>query len=887
VKSIVLISVLALALNANAQCPTPTITLQGAPPPLVCTNTGGTYTYATESGKTQYTWYFDQATGASVVSGQGTNQVTVKYSNATTGSLKVDYFQSGCSYLTGSTTLNVLAAPVATITGPATACTLTNFTLSTASGKSNYSWSQVSPNGSEFPIPASLIISGQGTDLITLRWNIQATVKFAVRYLDASQNGCYTYGTINTQLFNAAFTTIGGNLAPCLSGNTFQYFTQTGYPTYEWTVPVGEEIIFGQNTSGLQVRWHSIGPKTLTVKYGCMTTPYSVTVNVSDVPPVYTITGPTTLPCPGVSASYSVPSGMSTYNWTVAGDGQIQSGGGTNSISVKWASGPGGIIILNYANAAGCITSIPPYTALVDGPKIAPGSNIGCINSTGNVYATDSGMSNYTWNVTSGGAITSGQGTNSIQVSWTSLGAKTVSVSYTGSVNGCTTTTPITRTVNVRSLPVATISGPATACQNVQVGSFQTQQSQSATYQWIVSSGTVNWITSPGLGYNAFATFSSAGNQTISVQYTDIFGCTSLPVSKAVAVTPVATPGITGSVAPCLQSQATYSSGAGKAGYNWTITNGAVISGANTNTIQVGWLSAGAGKVELTTNEGGGCTSPIASLNVNVINGTGTAPTINIPGMEYAGGVGQWCADYQFDLYVTPTNALSYTYYTNGVPETPTASSMAMIRDHSPGNFTHGVMVQYANGCSSYAEKAINNIAGATGIVTGPDNTFVNFNTTFDLTTTPTQNVSNYHWTLINGIVSSTTTTAGVSFPIPGDQTIAATWDYLGCKCQPDPLYPPLTFPAFKSFTVWDYTISPNPANNTVTITLPQSIHPVLNYELRNSLSLIMTSGQITSGNASVNINTTSLANGQYYVTCYFEAGSGKPFLTKALQVNH
>ena len=80
---------------------------------------------------------------------------------------------------------------------------------------------------------------------------------------------------------------------------------------------------------------------------------------------------------------------------------------------------------------------------------------------TGNVYTTEAGMSNYLWTVSAGGTITAGGGTgsNMVTVTWTTTGAKTVTVNYTN-VNGCTATSPTTYNVTVNPLPVPTIAGP-------------------------------------------------------------------------------------------------------------------------------------------------------------------------------------------------------------------------------------------------------------------------------------------------------------------------------------------------------------------------------------------------------------------------------------------
>jgi len=93
------------------------------------------------------------------------------------------------------------------------------------------------------------------------------------------------------------------------------------------------------------------------------------------------------------------------------------------------------------------ITRSIVVTPTITGPATA------CVNSDDNVYTTESGNSNYTWNI-SGGTITTG-GTETdytITVTWKTAGSHTVSVNYT-SVTGCTPATPTVYDVNVTSLP--------------------------------------------------------------------------------------------------------------------------------------------------------------------------------------------------------------------------------------------------------------------------------------------------------------------------------------------------------------------------------------------------------------------------------------------------
>lgn len=89
------------------------------------------------------------------------------------------------------------------------------------------------------------------------------------------------------------------------------------------------------------------------------------------------------------------------------------------------------------------------------------GSTSVCAGSTGNVYTTQAGNTNYSWTVSAGGTITAGAGTSAITVSWITAGTASLSVTYTGA-NGCFPAGPgnHTVTVNAQAGPAGSITGP-------------------------------------------------------------------------------------------------------------------------------------------------------------------------------------------------------------------------------------------------------------------------------------------------------------------------------------------------------------------------------------------------------------------------------------------
>src|SRR5690606_15433006 len=106
--------------------------------------------------------------------------------------------------------------------------------------------------------------------------------------------------------------------------------------------------------------------------------------------------------------------------------------------------------------ANGCEASAPTvYNVNVNNlpsPSIT-GLDEVCNHSTGNVYTTQPGMSNYVWGI-SGGTITSGGSgsDNTATVTWNTTGNQSISVNY--EQTGCPATSDFVYPVFVNPLPI-------------------------------------------------------------------------------------------------------------------------------------------------------------------------------------------------------------------------------------------------------------------------------------------------------------------------------------------------------------------------------------------------------------------------------------------------
>lgn len=338
------------------------------------------------------------------------------------------------------------------------------------------------------------------------------------------------------------------------------------------------------------------------------------------------------------------------------------------------------------------ITNMMTGSAVITTVTVTPtlaGNGSVCSGATGNVYTTEAGMTTYVWSVSAGGTITAG-GTatsNTVTVTWSSLGAQTVSVNYTNGI-GCTAATPSVKNVTVLALPVPTITGQNSICANSGYITYTTEPGMTG-YTWSTSAG--GTITG-GQGTNAvMVNWTVGGNQSVSVVYTNGAGCSSVvPTVYPVTVNsvPSAAGVISGTAAVCGGTQGVAYSCATIAGasyYVWTLPTGATIaSGTGTNSITVNFAANGSsGNITVYGNNlcGNGAVSPNFPVTVTAM--PAAAGTITGPSEVCNGSTGIVFA------VAAIANATNYTWT---VPSGATIIS---------GGTTNTITVNFSNTASS------------------------------------------------------------------------------------------------------------------------------------------------------------------------------------------
>jgi hypothetical protein len=215
--------------------------------------------------------------------------------------------------------------------------------------------------------------------------------------------------------------TISGpsNVAENSTNITYSVPNNSG-SAYNWTVPAGAVITSGQGTNSITVDFGTSSGTVIvdeTNAYGSGSSGKAISVGA--VPASSPVTGQDTVSYGQSGVTYSVPANPAvSFAWVVPSGAAIVSGQGTNSIVVNFGSS-GGNVTVTRSNAYGSNNS---SLLVVAGPIPTVSSIVGSTSvSQGQTYTysvnNDPTLS-YNWSVPSGATIVSGQGTNTITVSY-------------------------------------------------------------------------------------------------------------------------------------------------------------------------------------------------------------------------------------------------------------------------------------------------------------------------------------------------------------------------------------------------------------------------------------------------------------------------------------
>jgi hypothetical protein len=469
--------------------------------------------------------------------------------------------------------------------------------------------------------------------------------------------------------------------------------------SYVWEV-VGGTIVSGQFSNRIRVLWNTAGAGYVLLSdsvwaTNCKTVSDTFHTNTIEVLPV-NVSGLTSV-CENQIANYSIPFDPELgMTWTVNG-GTIMGGLGTENIIVQWLSpGTGNVTVDLVHTASGC--TAPPSELFVDisnlPAPIISGNDTVCQNTTATYSSPANTGRLYNWSVT-GGSITSGQGTATINVLWNTLGIGTVSLMDSVLATGCFATTNDYE-VLVNALPAPVITGNNSVCEN-SISTYSIPSNTGRTYRWVVNGGII--ISGQGTA-SINIVWGTAGTGDVQVSDSvNASGCKALSnvfnVNKNTNPQPV----VSGKDAICRGVTETYSIPALSGHtYTWRVTLGNIVSGQGTASISVFWPISGSGTVEVTDSINlTGCkgTSPLMAVSIN------SNPTPVVSGKQLV------CAG-ENASYSTPSNTgRTYTWTVNNGTITS-------------GQGTATINVLWATAGSAYV--AVRDSVNATGCAVGTSN---------------------------------------------------------------------------------------------------------------------------------------------------------------------
>jgi len=475
-----------------------------------------------------------------------------------------------------------------------TSGTINQYVVTNSTPGVTYTWTQ--PYGVN-------IFSGQGNDTVKLKFaNSYFTNGSIVSVLASNECGQSESEFKVYKLVNRP-TAIIGNSSICADNFTIYTYRVDSVPTafsYIWGLPNGCSLVSGQGNDTIRVKFSTtfIGGNFSVMSVNpCGSSPmtyYSVSNN-NLYSNIGTITGPGDL-CPylGQSVTYSVTNQSGTFTWSVPTNMTIQSGQGTNVINVLVSNlFVSGTISVNLNN--GCGGSISSTKTLSTTQSTISSSPISGVRSVCSIIGTNTSTNfsvtpisgvNYNWSVPVNSTIVSGQGTNSIWVTFQNgFTGGDIQLVITGSCGN-----PVTLTKNVTiGLPLVTING-SSCVDNGYTNTYSVSTTGALSFTWSVPN---NAQIVSGQGTNSISVFfpnnfesTCINNSCDSIRLTTQFSCGTVKSTRRIGLL-TQRPTITGINQACFPDtiMLTASISPRNTSYIWSNPNGTSFIGSTTGNV--------------------------------------------------------------------------------------------------------------------------------------------------------------------------------------------------------------------------------------------------------------------------------------------------------------
>ncbi|HLF15019.1 MAG TPA: PKD domain-containing protein, partial [Bacteroidota bacterium] len=544
--------------------------------------------YSTPSGcpGAVYSWII---TGGTPIGPTNTPNICVQWGAGPVGT--VSLVITGCGSLCPDTTTAIvpIVSPTANIAGPNPVCigAIGTYTLPTWPG-TYYNWS-LSGGGT--------IISGLNTQALTIQWGLTPGNYVLSCYWNDTTLGCSGSDSIIVKVRPEFF--ISGSPGPFCLGDSSMYFSSG---PANWTV-TGGNLFSGNGTSAITVYWTNAGTHTVTANSltpGAFCNPVdSMTATVVLVPTALSIIGPASA-CAGTPYQYTATASGPGYTflWSVTGGGTIIGSPTANPVTVQWTS-PGTISVQQVQTSPPQCPSAPiSMNVTLFSVAAVTGPDTVCMDQTTVFTAgAPNPFIDYQWSIEDGlgnpssaGSITTGQGTNQINVLWHGPGGNAVVVLK---VCGGTINHPVV----ILPKPTPTILVTGTVCAGGGGAAVLSVSGSYSSYLW--SDASVN----PTLN------ITSAGPYSVTV--TNANGCTATANIIVPAAPPptasITTPDPTAYCLPASISTTLYALVG--TGYSYTWYPGAIVGGPT-------FTATGTGTYYVVVTGPNGCTATSNSITI-------------------------------------------------------------------------------------------------------------------------------------------------------------------------------------------------------------------------------------------------------------------------------
>ncbi|MEI6594167.1 MAG: T9SS type A sorting domain-containing protein [Bacteroidota bacterium] len=556
----------------------------------VFVNSTQTYSVSSQSGVT-YLWTI---TKGNVLSGQGTNSVSVQWaSGGGNGKVLATISKNTCSAFDS---MNVLISYTPLI--------LSTVRVNETCSNSGNGSVTITASGGAAPYQYRMNTgSYQSSNIFN---NLTAGI-----YSFDVKDSLNTLSSKNDTLTAPVSLSVGSisGVSSVIVNSTQTYsITSQSNVTYLWNINNGT-LLSGQGTNSISVQWNSIAGNgkviaTISKNTCSVSDSMSVTIVNSPLSLSSTILNETCTNTGNGSITIIASGGTSPYQFKL-NNGTYQSSPVFNNLSA-------GIYIVQVKDASNDTISKSdtlkaPSPLLVGAftgiDSVATGSTLSySINSQTNAT--------YLWSITNG-TILSGQGTNNISVHWPStVGNGKVKVVI--SRNTCIASDSIK--ISIINLPLSIITTAVSeTCENSGNGSITVlAQGGNAPYQYRLNNGT----------YQNSNVFRNLIAGMYAVQVKDVANNTIVNIDILEVQAPLALGEISGRNSLPVNFITTYNiPSQSNISYSWNIINGTVISGQGTNNISVHWASvASNGKVIPIITRKNCIVSD--SINVSIIDST-------------------------------------------------------------------------------------------------------------------------------------------------------------------------------------------------------------------------------------------------------------------------